>query len=260
MACIRNVLKATLSAVAVASTIALIGCVNPIAVSKSPTTEKPAIVAEITSLVRTTIDNHDGTYSIEFPLSENGGNASIVDGRSLVNYEDTGGAFKDAIDYYQMVPVLIDATLKGSAQWPITKNIGWVKNENFDVTIKLYSRYAGQNTTGSLPHGNALWPLLLAQAARSDSTVWDQFTQDMPANGIDPESPSYPRDEDNWSGLYWDYDGETMPSPLNLAAATTLRCVQDRLRDRKQWVSLVDERGSVAADVEPSNPGAGWGN
>jgi hypothetical protein len=290
---IRNVLKATLSAVAVASTIALIGCVNPIAVPKSPAAEKPAVVAETVPLVGTTTVIDKDNYALEFLLPESSdGKASIADGRSLVNYEDTGDAFQKAIDYYQlvlvddaakdkiwtsvsatgaakvlsvivkpraayhflllhghkgsddtpvllgsgylkykivtgentviirMVPMLIDATLKGSAQWPITKNIGWVKNENFDVTIKLYSRSAGQDSTAA-PHGNALWPLLLAQAAWSDSMVWDQFTQDMPANGIDPESPSYHRDEDNWSGLYWDYDGETMTSPLNLAAATT---------------------------------------
>jgi hypothetical protein len=119
---IRNVLKATLSAVAVASTIALIGCVNPVAVPKSPTTEKPAVAVETAPLVGTIVDNPDGTYSIEFPLPpSSGGSASFVDGRSLVNYEDAT-ALQQAVNYYQLV--LVDDAEPGKiwASTSVTNN------------------------------------------------------------------------------------------------------------------------------------------
>jgi hypothetical protein len=69
----------------------------------------------------------------------------------------------------------------------------------------MFSRSATQDSA-SAPHGNALWPLLLAQA-RGDATVWNQFTADMPfATDDEKKSPQYTSSSD-WLGNYWEYDG-----------------------------------------------------
>jgi hypothetical protein len=102
-------MEATLSAavVVIAIGIALIGCANPVIVSKKPPTETPVVSAEeVAPLVGTTRDNGDGTYSLEFPLPESSVAQSVsMSGRSLVNYEDAGAGFVAAINYYQLIAV-----------------------------------------------------------------------------------------------------------------------------------------------------------
>jgi hypothetical protein len=80
----------------------------------------------------------------------------------------------------RMVPVLLDATITKAntpdAPWASIGNVAWVKDENFDVTLKLHSRFGTQESTGAgnKPHGNALWPLILAQE-RGTPALWNQF-------------------------------------------------------------------------------------
>jgi hypothetical protein len=121
----------------------------------------------------------------------------------------------------RMVPVIVDAQLNNGL-WPVTKNIGWVKAAGFDVTVYLRSRSAGEDGN-SAPHGNALWPLLLAQD-RVGSTAWQQFQVAMPA-GIDRDSPSYESDSSR-TDTYWTYTGDNvsitgMPATLNLPIAAS---------------------------------------
>jgi hypothetical protein len=294
--------------------IALIGCVNPVVNTKKPIVKKSAISAETLSLVGTTTDNGDGTYSLEFSLPESsGGKASLADDRSLVNYESVEDPrFMADINYYQlvlvdegnafatpaertgllakiwasvsairvegspdngrlrvvvkpgntyhilllhghkdtpadaseqpvllgsgyikylvktenntvvirMVPVLIDATIQktGGTPWASVRNIAWVKDENFDVAIKLLSRAANQDGAGTDPHGNALWPLRLAEA-RNDPDVWEAFGTIA--------SPQYSPTKTEtgagaWTGHYWTYDGTggtpSVPADVSLAA------------------------------------------
>jgi len=116
----RRVFGTTFSAIFVA--IALIGCANPTIVKKTPT-EQAAVVAESPPLVGTTVDNQDGTYSIEFPLPpSSGGKASLVDGRSLVNYENVAD-LQQAVNYYQLVLVDDDEQDKIWASTSVTNNI-----------------------------------------------------------------------------------------------------------------------------------------
>jgi hypothetical protein len=295
-------LKANFSAalVVTAITIALMSCSNPIIVSQKPVVATSA--AETSPFVGTTIDNGDGTYTLEFSIPDRSVAQSVsASERSLVNYENAGD-FEGVINYYQliavdhtdenhvwamssvngaegagqrlhvivkpgetyhllllhghkgtsdtpallgsgyikyrvlsgtnsiivrMVPVLIDATItktSASTEWAGIRNIAWVKDEAFDVAIKLFSRSAGQNNDPN-PHGNALWPLLLAEA-RGTEAVWNKFKESMPFNAFDSsapnsvskDSPQYSSTQSSdWDGLYWTYTGtgETIPSMLD---------------------------------------------
>jgi hypothetical protein len=109
----------------------------------------------------------------------------------------------------RMVPVLIDMefiTTATDSSWTFTKNIAktiaWAKEGDFNVNINLRSRSAVGDTA---PHGNALWPLWLAEA-RDNPDAWERFYVE--------ESPQYKtseNDSDNlrsWEGTYWTYVGE----------------------------------------------------
>jgi hypothetical protein len=138
-----------------------------------------------------------------------GANPTLL-GSGYIKYQV--GTTSDSVTI-RMVPLLIDATVQGAGPipWAGVKNIMWAKAESFNVTVNLFSRSANLDPGKPAPHGNALWPLRLAEARRNPA-VWKQFQDDMTltGDGINEDSPQYPDNfaAGKWNDLYWRYDGE----------------------------------------------------
>jgi hypothetical protein len=157
-------------------------------------------------------------------------------GSGYLKYKVTEGGKTVII---RMVPVLLDATVvkanTPAEPWAGVGNIAWVKDEDFDVTVSLRSRTATQDTDSNAPHGNALWPLLLAEAR--GTTLWENNfkvdSDDSPeyASSLEEsESLSSSSEKRPWTGTYWFYDGvkdwsdngatiATMPAKLSVTAS-----------------------------------------
>jgi hypothetical protein len=128
----------------------------------------------------------------------------VLLGNGYIKYKIVEG---DNTVLLRMVPVLIDVEFKTdttpATPWAlsVSEKIAWAKSGNFNVTISMRSRLASQDGD-SAPHGNALWPLRLAEA-RGDVDVWAAFETG--------ESPQYDQnDNSTWTGSYWSYDGTGM--------------------------------------------------
>jgi hypothetical protein len=314
---------------AVAITVMLAGCSNPLITRSSPETLVVTKEADIPPMVGETVKGDDGKYTLRFNLP-----AATQPTRSLVNFDPTkpinvenlgvnwyqlitvdadapdqilasstgvsGGSLNvsvspektyhililhghkeapedetsipvllgngyikykivegDNIVLLRMVPVLIDVEFKtGSTLWAlsVSEKIAWAKSGNFNVTISMLSRLGGQDG-GSAPHGNALWPLRLAEA-RKDSDVWAAFETG--------ESPQYNKsDSSAWTGSYWSYDGTGMskvPDMVSLIApeaeTTTGFLAQYKSTGATPTTPLTSQAGSDSnADTEAKTNG-----
>jgi hypothetical protein len=161
-----------------------------------------------------------------------------------------------------MVPVLIDVTVGKTTPWASVGNITWVKDEPFDVTVSLRSRSANLVGEEPLPHGNALWPLLLAQA-RTTPAIWQTFTNVMTLSNTD--SPKYSSSQDQadggaaWDDLYWKYDGEKewlTGNPAVTAMSKTLTVSSQPDEPIVKVAGYYSEGNDPSAAVEPeTKPG-----